>query len=227
MDKALSDSLGREITSGARRSGSVLRLDELTTQFGVSRTVARDAVRELESLGLVESRRSVGIEVLPPERWSVFHPKVIMWRTESTRVAAQLRSLTELRLAIEPIAAAYAAQRRTASQAGELLSLAHRMYDSGLFESTPASAELDVRFHRLILTAAHNEMFAAMGDSVAAAITARIHAGLASTDPPLNALDAHMDVARAIQRRDQTAAQDIMRGLIADVVIEMYDWPIK
>ena len=64
----------------------------------------------LESMGMVASRRRVGITIQPPEKWNVFDPRVIRWRLDSDDRAAQLVSLSELRRGFEPAAAALAAR---------------------------------------------------------------------------------------------------------------------
>ena len=53
--------LGADIVSGALPAGAVINLEGVGAQYGVSRSVAREAVRVLESMGLVASRRRVGI----------------------------------------------------------------------------------------------------------------------------------------------------------------------
>src|SRR5918996_19079 len=93
--------LGPAITAGDYPPGSVLRTDVL------------EAVRVLESMHLVTSRRRVGVTVLPPEEWDVFDPQVIRWRMAGRDRPRQLRSLTSLRSAIEPAAAALAAEHAT------------------------------------------------------------------------------------------------------------------
>ena len=102
------------------RRARVLRTDELAQRFDVSRTVVREAVRVLESMHLVESRRRVGVTVRPAEEWNVFDPQVIRWRLAGADRPRQLRSLTVLRSAIEPVAAALAAEHATPEQCAEL-----------------------------------------------------------------------------------------------------------
>ena len=51
------DALGGRIASGALAHGQVLTLDAVCAEYAVSRSVAREAVRVLESMGLVASRR--------------------------------------------------------------------------------------------------------------------------------------------------------------------------
>lgn len=72
--------LGPAIASGEIPEGAVLRSEELEERFGVSRTVVREAVRILEGMRLVASRRRVGITVQPKSDWDVFDPLVIRWR---------------------------------------------------------------------------------------------------------------------------------------------------
>ena len=91
----------------------MLLTDELAERYEVSRTVVREAVRVLESMHLVESRRRVGVTVLPTERWNVYDPQVITWRLAGSDRARQLRSLTVLRSAVEPVAARLAAELAT------------------------------------------------------------------------------------------------------------------
>lgn len=104
--------LGEEIVGGALPPGSVVNLAELAERFSRSRTVVREAVRVLESLGLVVSQRRVGVTVQPSSAWSVLSPQVIAWRLASDAREEQLRSLAQLRQAVEPAAARAAAVLR-------------------------------------------------------------------------------------------------------------------
>ena len=91
------ETLGRRITGGEVPAGTVLTLQGLGVEFGVSRTVAREVMRLLEGLGLVRSSRRVGLVVLGMDSWNVLDPRVILWRLAGPGRVAQLRSLTELR----------------------------------------------------------------------------------------------------------------------------------
>src|SRR5690606_33442979 len=68
----------------------------------------------------VESRRRVGVTVLPSREWNVYDPQVIRWRLAGADRPRQLRSLTVLRSAVEPVAAGLAARHATAEQCAEL-----------------------------------------------------------------------------------------------------------
>ena len=108
------ENLGTRIISGELPAGHIMLAENLEDELKVSRSVIREAVRVLQSLGLVETTKRVGIRVLPPSRWNPFDPQVIRWRLASKARGAQLRSLAELRSAVEPAAAELAAQNAPA-----------------------------------------------------------------------------------------------------------------
>ena len=77
------DSLGRAIVTGEMTPGQSLTLEAIQSRYGVSRTLARDCVHALESVGVVTSRRRVGIVVLPREHWSALAPQLVRWQLEA------------------------------------------------------------------------------------------------------------------------------------------------
>ena len=130
------DQLGADIVSGDLAEGERFRLGDVEKRFGISRTVAREAMRALEHLGMVSSGRRVGLTVLPMEKWAVYDPAIIGWRLDNDKTRGQqVARLNELRLGIEPVAARLAAGNATAQQRAELLRLAARLAE---LESTPS-----------------------------------------------------------------------------------------
>ncbi|MBM7505419.1 FadR/GntR family transcriptional regulator [Agromyces aurantiacus] len=202
--------LGTRIVSGELEPGAVLRTDALEDDLRVSRSVVREAVRVAQSLGLVETVKRVGIRVLPVESWNVFDPSVIRWRLESTEKGAQLRSLTELRTAVEPVAAELAARFAPPELASELMRIAAAMRTAGRAGDAGAFLELDVEFHRTVLRASGNEMFAALGDAVGEVLRGRTTSGLMPTHPSEDAMQWHVDVADAILAGRAEAARAAM-----------------
>lgn len=213
------DALGRRITGGDLPAGAALTLDGISAEFAVSRTVAREAMRLLEGLGLVRSGPRVGIVVLPHDAWNVLDPKVIGWRLDGPGRASQLRSLTELRQAVEPLAAAGAARGASAAVRDELVAVALRMRMLG--EAGQGDGEeflaLDVRLHTLLLRSCGNELFGALADVVAVVISGRTHLGLMPAHPAPGTLDAHEAVARAVAAGDQDAAEAAMARIVREV----------
>ena len=62
------DAVGGRIVGGELAAGTVLTLDRLSREYAVSVSVAREVVRVLESMGMVSSRRRVGVTVLDRAR---------------------------------------------------------------------------------------------------------------------------------------------------------------
>ncbi|MFI2566268.1 FadR/GntR family transcriptional regulator [Paenarthrobacter sp. NPDC018779] len=208
------DILGKEICSGVRAPGSTLTLEELERTHGVSRSVARETVRVLESMQLVVSRRRVGIKVLDPDQWNLFEPRIIRWRMQSPQRPEQLAALVGLRLAVEPESARLAALNATPGQAAELVALAGRMWAAGEEGNLDAFLELDVQYHALMLECSGNPMFVQLQGLISEFLEGWHAGGLGPGHPHPVALQLHTDVATAVQRREPEAAFATMRNLL-------------
>ncbi|MFF0745498.1 FadR/GntR family transcriptional regulator [Streptomyces sp. NPDC004111] len=215
------ESLGPAITGGEYPPGSVLRTDELSQEFEVSRSVMREAVRVLESMHLVESRRRVGVTVLPTEEWNVYDPQVIRWRLAGADRPRQLRSLTVLRSAVEPTAAGLAARNATAEQCAALTECAIGMVANSRGQRLEGYLLHDVEFHRTILRASGNEMFARLGDVVAEVLTGRTHHQVMFEDPDPAAVTLHVKVAEAVRERDAVRAEQLTREITIGALEEL------
>ncbi|ARH92851.1 MULTISPECIES: FadR/GntR family transcriptional regulator [Streptomyces] len=215
------ESLGPAITAGDYPPGTILRTDELEQRFDVSRTVIREAIRVLESMCLVASRRRVGVTVRPTEEWNVYDPRVIGWRLAGRDRPRQLRSLTVLRSAVEPVAAGLAARHATPEQCAALTEHAMGMVATSRGQQLDAYLVHDVAFHRIVLTASGNEMFARLGDVVAAVLTGRTQHHVMFTDPDPAAVTLHVQVAEAVRTGDAERAEALTREITSGAMAEL------
>lgn len=208
--EALLGELGRQIATGSRPAGTVMTLADLEAEFGVSRTLVRDVVKVLEGLGMVTSRRRVGVTVEPRGSWQLLDPHVIAWRMyDADERRHHILEISELRRGIEPEAARLAASRGLPG-AERLVELAERMRDLGV-EGRGADPEFlaaDIEFHELVSSLSGNEIFARLGAMVGSLLVERTHWDLQPAHPDADAVRCHIRLARAIRDGDpETAAE--------------------
>ncbi len=217
MHERVLEAIGSAIAGGSLPSGSRLTLEGLQQEYGVSRTVSRDTVKVLESMNLVYSRRRVGIVVQERSLWNVFDPKLVRWRLNSAQSDLQYSSLTELRIAVEPIAAAGAARRASAAERARLVFLAAELRRLGEAGELDAFLAVDIEFHSLLLQSCGNEMFTALEGMVAEVLTSRTKQGLMPFKPRNEALQAHEDAAAAVARGDAVMAEAAVHHILDEV----------
>lgn len=215
--------LGMEIVAGQLPPGSRLTLSDIEGRYAVSRTLARDVIKTVESLGLAATRRRAGIVIQPRTAWLVLDPLVIAWRLESDDRLAQIASLTDVREAIEPTAARLAAKNATREQAERLGDLASTMLSLARRGLGRADEYLtaDIDYHSLLLEASSNEMLHAMRGMVADVLRGRAVHGLHPAWPDLSAVETHLHIARAVQEGDAEGAERASRHQLRLVHTEL------
>lgn len=209
--------LGHEISAGVHPPGAVLRTEELEQRFGISRSVAREVVRTLASIRLVVGRQRVGIVVRPRAEWNTFDPALIRWLLAADR-AKQVKTLVELRTAVEPVAAGAAAQRASAEETARLVTLSERMAATARVGDLDSFLEADIAFHSLVLSASGNEMFAQLHEVVEEVLRWRTGQGLMPEHPKPVAVRLHCEIAECIHSRDHARAEEAMRELVAETL---------
>jgi DNA-binding FadR family transcriptional regulator len=215
--RAISRELGIQIIDGVWSPGQARTLEDVQTTFDVSRTVAREVSRQLESMGLVHTRRRLGLVAQEMDEWRVLDPQLIDWRLRSTRREDQIYSLTQLRLAVEPAAAASAAKFASVHTRARLLPLAAEMRRTGEAGRLHEFLEFDIEFHRLLLKSCGNELFAALSDLVAVVLRGRTELGLMPAQPKPEALAGHEAVAEAVFKGDPEASRAAMQSILDEV----------
>jgi GntR family transcriptional repressor for pyruvate dehydrogenase complex len=202
--------------SGRIRSGELAEGRRLPTEaalmdeHGVSRTVVREALSQLQAAGLVETRHGVGTFVLEGAGAAP-----LQIRPRHLATLQDVVALLELRLGVETEAASLAAQRRSernlAVMRGELDALAAAV------AAGEDGAMADFRFHREIARATQNAHFAqwlgTLGPRVIprARLRRRRTAGGDRQDYLLRVRAEHEGIYEAIRRQDADAARAAMR----------------
>lgn len=210
----LLDQWGMAVVSGAAAAGERLPEPDMDGEPAPSRTVTREVTRVLESMGLVSVRRKAGATVNPIEDWNIFDPQVIQWRLRGPYRIAALHELSQLRAAVEPAAARLAATHATSEHWAALTSAAIDMVAHSDHANENDYLAADVRFHRTLLEASGNRMFAALGDVIESTLTGRTHHELMPATADQTALNWHTEVAALIRKGDGMAAEDTMHRIV-------------
>src|SRR5699024_690066 len=154
----------------------------------------------------------VGLTVLSPSNWVSFDPTVIRWRLSNDKARpAQQRSLNQLRVAVEPIAASVAAGAATEQERKEILALANRLVELEQYPSSRVgeALEVDLKLHTLIFTASHNEMFVALAPSLLSILKGKSVFGSQKRNPIDNTGALHVVLVESIAAGNSVGAQFI------------------
>lgn len=214
------EALGAAITSGRMSPGESAPMQELEARYSVSRSIVREAVRALQTMGLLKSTKRVGVTALPATEWNHFAPHVIRWKLASDENGAQLRSLNELRSAVEPVAAQLAARHAPAEYKLRLLELAGEIRTSVFAGDRDRFIAADVEYHDLILRASGNEMFSQLQNPVSATVVGRSELGLLPNMPDGRSLALHQEIAEAVYSGDAERALALDAELVGFVIQE-------
>ena len=223
LHHALVDELGIQIASGELPAGTVITPALLGERLGVSRTVIREAIRVLESKGLVRPWPKTGTRVLDLEHWNLLDRDVIRWRVRGPDRVRQLRELMDLRGAVETAAVRAACEHATDEEVRALQECAEALRGSGTQGELRAFTETDVRFHALVLSASHTLVFGQLSEPFAATLEARADLETLPDHVDEETLEAHLEVARAIGARDPDRAERAIRVVIEQSRVEVLE----
>ena len=184
---------------------------DLTEQFGLSRITIRDALRVLESEGLVEIRVGArgGAFVARPTTQRISESLTTLLRLQHVTI----QELIEARLVVEPQMASLAAKRATAGdvQAMEQAIAAAR---AGHRAGDPRFMPHSIAFHLALAEASRNQVLLSTVNSIRAPFQEAL-ATAPAADMAERAIADHQLILDAIKARDGERAQQVMHEHIA------------
>ncbi|WP_029353794.1 FadR/GntR family transcriptional regulator [Bosea sp. 117] len=207
-------SIGIDIIAGRYGEGAKLPGDaELTLLFGVSRPVLRESVKTLVAKGLLSTKSRVGTVVRERASWNMFDPDVLAWHLDAGIDKRFLSDLSEIRLAVEPRAAALAAERRSEEDLAVMRRAVTRMAQED--GASGGFAEGDLALHLAIANASGNPFMRSVGAVIEAALRASfvLSAPADSREHDI-AVAAHERIVEAIAAKDGEAAGAAMMNVI-------------
>ena len=157
--------LASDIFSGRYPAGSSLPTEnELGVEYGVSRTVIREALKVLAAKGLVLSRPRIGTVVCEQDNWNIIDPQVLAWHAPHALDDKLFDAILETRRAIEPLVAELAATRATLQEIADLEAAWRGMANAG--EDLVTFSRSDITFHQIVYAASHNPIFRQIGNLI-------------------------------------------------------------
>ncbi|HEX4833791.1 MAG TPA: FCD domain-containing protein [Trebonia sp.] len=216
--EAIVEQVEEALGNGALRPGSRLPSErDLMGQFAVSRSTVREALRVLESSGLIRSRPGDprGAEVLPFSAGSLRKPLARLARVQEVR----LGELVQFRMVLEGAANYLAAQHASSVQLAAMETALGRMREA-IDAGRPAFSAADVAFRQLVAQASGNMMIGVCGEVTRDVILGLIEDKLLRAPDPVavmrESLRQHSEVFEAIRRRDGASAARLGRGALYD-----------
>jgi DNA-binding FadR family transcriptional regulator len=203
--------LTRRIVNGEIEDARAPSELDISREFGVSRVVARETLKILASLDIVDIAQGRRVTVRPQAEWDYLSPLLAEWLPEG-HVDELLRELHQMRELLEPALAAMAAAAISDETLARLRELLDRMAS---LESDPdAYLEVDHEFHMEICRAANNRildriMYSARWLGIASR-------RVTNQDSLPNATRDHALIYRALEARDPDAAREAMRTHVQD-----------
>lgn len=212
----LVESLGDRIRDGRLAPGAKLPTEAaFMDEFGVSRTVVREAISKLQASGLVETRHGVGTFVVGLGDAAPFRIAPEQFATLRDVIA-----VLELRIGVETEAAGLAAQRRTATNLADMRAALDAI--SASIEVGRDAVGPDFQFHLEIARATQNSHFADLMATLGTMIIprARLDQAAAISDERREYLrrvnGEHESIYDAIESQDAEAARAAMRTHLAN-----------
>lgn len=179
---------------------------ELAMQFGVSRTVVREAVRALAARRLVSVEGGRGTIVRTPTTEAAADAMVLLLRVQGGAQETEMAS--EVRRILESEIAAIAAIRRTPEDESRLAAILEEAERH--LEDPEAFAEADMAFHSVLAQATHNPLFTVILDSLAQVLLEVRLLALRIPGTPRRSLAHHRAVFEQVRTGEPTAAREAM-----------------
>jgi GntR family transcriptional regulator, galactonate operon transcriptional repressor len=223
--------LGIRILGGEWNPGEGIPKEaDVCQQYGVSRSVVREAFRILGAKGLIRSRTSDGTRVQNRSEWRLLDPDVMSWRIKAGDTRSLLQDLLKVRLVLEP-GVVYSATLSATDAARDRIRSAwawkeqeFRTPDPNYGDRRQRFIDADLEFHRAFLAAVDSDLLSQLFSVIEAALgllldlQMRARGYMTEMIGMEESQELHAAVFAAFERRDPEAAQAAMHYLIARAI---------
>lgn len=213
--------LARRIAMRELKDGLVPSEQEISQEFTVSRAVARESLKILAALDMVEIAQGRRVAVRPEAEWDYLSPALIDWLPHE-HIRQLFHELHDARLMFEPPIAAQAAQNLTPENLSRLGRLVDEMPKR--HNDTDGYLELDLEFHMEICRATRNRILDRFMYSSRWWQSASRRISNQAPDALIIATEQHRAVYDALVARDPARAEAAMRAhLLQNTILKMVD----
>jgi DNA-binding FadR family transcriptional regulator len=214
--------LRNNILSGKLKEGEQLPpLEALGRQFNISRTVIREAVKKLSSLGLVESYQGRGTFVTSSNASIVMEPMIQALFSDQKSIS----ELLETRYFLEKIIAGLAARRFKPEHTVPLKEALKNMKQGIKDGDHEALTKEDLNFHLILVEISGNSIFKRVLETIREMMFDFMEGISYVPGVPEKALEQHMKIFEAVTHHDaDRAVQEMQKHIIEmiDVMRERY-----
>ena len=198
--------LANDIVAGRIEPGARLEERTLATQFAISRTPVREALRQLIGTGLAELQATGGVTVA---------------RIDGQRLSDMFEALGEL----EGLCARLAAQRMTQIERQKLRRCDAHCHDAAQKNDATGFAGMNDEFHRLIHAGAHNDSIAQIVQAYRQRLRPfRVPAFHVIAGRVRTSVDEHREVVEAILASEPERTAQAMRAHVASTSVSVIDY---
>jgi len=217
LTRRIVEALGVAIVSGSYSPENPFPIEaDLCTQFGASRSVLREAVKMLTAKGLLSARPRQGTWIQPEDNWNLLDPDVLRWLLERKITVSVLREFAQVRLAVEPKAAALAALVASPDAKDTIRAAVEAMAVADGDGSDPLV--FDIAFHVAILRAGGNRFFAQLSGVTETALRFSIRMQDRLKGVRRASVHDHRRILDAILAGDAAAAEEAARALVQEAL---------
>ncbi len=212
LGRAIQDQIKQYIIDNHLKPGDLLPPEgQLASDLGVSRGSVREAIKALESLGIVEVRHGEGVRVRGFNLDSMFD----LLSYGVVFDLAKVVEILQIRIWLEEAAVMDAVRTISAEAIAEMELLLERWAQKA--EANADTSEEDRGYHRLLYSGLRNESLTRLIDIFWVVYHAMPVEDLGPDWHPIGTVEAHRDLLAAVRSRDAALTRQKMRAHFANL----------
>ncbi|NIK75342.1 DNA-binding FadR family transcriptional regulator [Paenibacillus castaneae] len=204
LSKIVSDHLRQYIIDKKLKTGEKLPAErELAKMMEVSRVMIREALRSLESTGIIVIRHGEGAFVNTNDSSVILNHLLYFWKLNNEKI----NELFELRLLLETAAVEQIILSGKVDHLKELENIIDRMKETS---DSKKFQEYDIEFHSCLIKATENDLFAQLTDIIVEYFSSISHSQMDQTERD-KTVNEHQLIVEAVKQKNNKLALQILK----------------